>query len=325
MNSNDLLTTAQVAEMLDKSVNTIYKYVKEKKLRPVYEDSWQIDQTLLFKREDVEELREKLKMPGLTTGQVAKKLNLHVTTVNSYIKRGILQAEKHFHIGLGKHVYFVKEEEIENFKVHQDRFHDAKQFYQRDGSFFLFQSLHHPDKNEWGRIIDLTNEGKVMMDQGRTLSLPQAQEEGFVPKYTITEHPIIHQKGYCKFEFPKPQHISSPIYNVIDLFYQAYGRKNIRMTLMNDKIQLEVKPKFIEVDPVQYHMEWELLNKHLKDGKLLKRHNGFYIDSDLEAIVVHVRTEVKNQIKEQAELSGLTMDEFIGRLIKGYLSNSTSI
>lgn len=317
MIDKELLTTNEVAKILDKSVNTIYKYVKEKKLRPVYEDSWQIDQTLLFRRKDVEKLRELLKKPGLTTGEVANKLNLHISTVNSYVKKGILHAEKHYHIGLGREVYFVKEEELERFKNNHQSPNDAKKFFIRDGEFYLFQLFNHPTTNEWGRIIELVNDdGKIMTEQGRTLSLSQALNEGFLPTYYVPEHEFIHQKGYAVFQFPKPQHISSPIYNVVDLFYQQYGRKNIRMIVEQEQIHIEVKPKFLELDPDQYHAEFKVLDKHLVDGKILKRHNGIYIDSDLESIVVHVRTAIKEKVKQQAETEGLTMDEYVGKLIK---------
>jgi hypothetical protein len=81
-----------------------------------------------------------------------------------------------------------------------------------------------------GRIVELSkDDGKVMTEHGRLFSLESALEQGYVTVYDIPEHDFIHQKGYATFKFPKPSHISSPIYNVIELLYRYLGRKNIRL------------------------------------------------------------------------------------------------
>jgi predicted XRE-type DNA-binding protein len=115
--------------------------VKEKKLRPVYEDKWQIDSTLLFRKEDVLKLQKQLEKPGYTTGEVAEILEIHPTTVSSYIKKGLLKAEKDFHIGLGKEVYFIKEEELERFQREYQTNNKSKQFFIQNGNYYLFHIM----------------------------------------------------------------------------------------------------------------------------------------------------------------------------------------
>jgi predicted XRE-type DNA-binding protein len=114
--------------------------VKEKKLRPVYEDKWQIESTLLFRKEDVLKLQKQLEKPGYITAEVAEILEIHPTTLSSYIKKRLLKAEKDFHIGLGKDVYFIKEE-LERFQREYQTNNKSKQFFIQNGNYYLFQSL----------------------------------------------------------------------------------------------------------------------------------------------------------------------------------------
>ncbi|WP_158595152.1 helix-turn-helix domain-containing protein [Oceanobacillus piezotolerans] len=75
MEQQELLSTKEVAERLGLTVTTIYQYVKNKKLVPVYED-WTVDETMLFYESDVEKL-ENQRPTGYTTSEVAKKLGVH--------------------------------------------------------------------------------------------------------------------------------------------------------------------------------------------------------------------------------------------------------
>lgn len=52
-----IIKTSEAAEILQVKVSTVHKYVKEGKLKPVYEDDWQIDTTKLFYEDDILDLK----------------------------------------------------------------------------------------------------------------------------------------------------------------------------------------------------------------------------------------------------------------------------
>lgn len=316
-----LLTTKEVADYLNVSVQTIYKYIREKKLVPIYEDSWQIDETHLFKREDVIALKETLKKPGLTTGEVAKQLQVHPTTVFSYIKRGDLQAEKKPY--KGRELYFITEEALERFKVKHplQKKREQKRFYSKPLHVYLYQKVYHQQDRVMGRIMELNGDGgKVWTEQGEIFPLKELKERGFIFQ-RYKERPYITKKGYVSFSFKKPSHIAAPVFNVIELFYSKLSYRNMKLTEKDDVINLEVKPCLLEDIYEDTHVyEIKLLENHIKDGIMEKRHNGLLIDNNLELLTVHISKEKKHKLKKLAQKQYLSLEQYVLKLIEDRLN-----
>src|SRR5690606_27247431 len=108
----ELLSTKEVAKKLGVTVTTVYNYVKNKKLTPVYDD-WTVDETMLFYESDVERLLNQRPI-GYTTSQVAKRLGVHQTTISKQIKEGKIPAEKIRY--RGRMTYFVQEETLKKLE-----------------------------------------------------------------------------------------------------------------------------------------------------------------------------------------------------------------
>ena len=320
--NNNYLSTKKAAEELGVVVSTIYKYVKEGRLKPVYEDKWQIDETLLFRVEDIQRLKEKFDKPGNTTGEVAKKLGVHPTTVASYISKGILKATKQLY--KGRELYFISDEEIENMQnssVIRNK-QQKKAFYTSD-NYYLFQSLKNGD--QIARIMELDgDEGKVIVEDGRTLALSESKEIGFEKLENIAEHKYITKRGYAKFIFPKPVHISSPVYTIVELLYMNLGYRNIKMEVVDENIHLEVKPIVLKVSKTTHETEILTMEKHLVEGKLYLREDKVYIDTELEPIMVHVPSDLKEQIKNNADAAKVTLEEYVLELIRKSVSSDKS-
>lgn len=312
------LTTKEAAEELNVSVPTIYKYVKEKKLRPVYEDKWQIDETLLFKQEDVEEVKESFTKPGLTTGEVAKDVGVHPTTVASYINQGLLKATKQPY--MGRELYFIKEEDLESFKEHNNfqKNREKKQFFTKDKKYYLFQRLHNKEESILGRIMDLDGEkGKVLTEEGRAFLLSNMEDEGFSRVETFKERKYITKRGYAYFQFNLPNHISSPIFDLIELFYRKIGNKNMRLSINEGIIELEVKPILLSgiAESTNPH-EVQILKDHIKKGTVSVRHNGVLIDSEIDSLVVPIPSKLKEELKNVADKQGITLEKYVIGLLQ---------
>lgn len=318
---HSLLTTKEVAEHLNLSVQTIYKYIREKRLIPVYEDSWQIDETHLFKKEDVEALKEALKKPGFTTGEVAKQLQVHPTTVTSYIKRGELIAEKKPY--KGRELYFITEEALERFKAKHplQKKREQKGFYSKKLNLYLYQKVFHQHNREMGRIMKLNgDEGKVWTEQGEIFPLKELDERGFTT-HAYKDRPYITKRGYVTFYFKKPSHIAAPVFNIIELFYDKLSYRNMKLTEKEDFIKLEVKPCLLEnVHEATHAYEIQLLKDHINNGSIEMRHNGLLIENHLESLTVHLSREKKNKLKLLAQEHHLTLEQFILKIISDRIS-----
>jgi DNA-binding transcriptional MerR regulator len=314
---NDYLKTNEVANLLGVSISTIYKYVKEKKLTPVYQDKWRIDESLLFRPKEVEKLKDEFKKPGLTTGEVATKLNIHPTTVSSYIAKGILPATKKLY--KGRELYFIEQEDLDRFQENQrTNKREKKQFYSKTKGFFLFQVLTNERTNEKARIMEFDGQdGKAITEDGRILSLTQLKEEGFTKKQKLVEKKYITKRGFAVIELPKPNYINSPVFSIIEAFYQHLGPQNIKINSEKEYIYIEVKPIFIEGFTEElYQKEISIIEKHLKEGKLEVRHNGIIIDSDLEPLTLHIPSALKQSVVQNSKDQGLTIEEYTTKILQ---------
>jgi hypothetical protein len=66
----------------------------------------------------------------------------------------------------------------------------------------------------------------------------------------------------------------------------------------------------------EHRDEIDLLKNSLVEGKMIFRPNGVFLDSDLVSFVAYGSTQLKDQVKEYAELEGLTQEEFIIQSLK---------
>jgi hypothetical protein len=308
-----MINTKDAAELLGVKTSTIHRYVKDGKLEPVYKENWQIDGTKYFYLDDVKKLIE-LK-PGITTGEAAKILSLHPTTITQYINRGLLKTEKKLY--KGRELHFINSEELERFKESYEtkKKWEQKEFFDKDSGYGWFQLLMKVEgEKEVGRIVfNAEDEPFLLTNMDRKINLEDIKKEGFIPLYPLSEADYIHKKGYVKFSFPYTDQISNEVYEAIDVFYRFIGPKNMKMTVHKHTILVEVKPFLI---PLEYSQPIsELISNNLMEGKLIQRHDGIYIDSDLETITFSLPSKLKKAIKEDSEKLNLTMEEHVLEII----------
>ncbi|PGQ03352.1 helix-turn-helix domain-containing protein, partial [Bacillus cereus] len=99
------VTTKEAADLLGVTVQTILKKEKDGLIECVYKDNWKQFGSKIFYLEDIERLKNKNEVKGLSTKEVAEILNVAPSTIFTYIKSGKLPAsriEKR-----GKQVYVI--------------------------------------------------------------------------------------------------------------------------------------------------------------------------------------------------------------------------
>ncbi|KZE67968.1 hypothetical protein AWM68_17500 [Fictibacillus phosphorivorans] len=307
-----MITTKDAAEKLGVKSSTIHKYVKEGKLKPVYGDNWHIDATKLFYEDDVLELKKELAKPGISTGEAAELLGLHKTTITQYINKGLIHAEKKTY--RGRELNFISPEELERFKLSYEskQKRERKDFYDKETGYAWFQSFEDKEGNRNNRILlNQNGDPYLSTSQNEDISIEDIKPEGYKPVYLIKDHDYIHKRGYAKFTF-KP---SEDVYSIIELFYRNLGPKNLKLNLREDHfIEVEVKPILIkeEINEIQL----STLNNSLEEGNIIVRHDGVFIDSDLEIITIAAPSGLKKKIKQDSEKDNISMEDVVLNILK---------
>ncbi len=308
----EMITTNEAAEILNVKPSTIHKYVKQGELKPVYEDNWHIDNTKLFYKEDVEELKQKKGKPGITTGEASKLLGLHTATIFQYIQQGLLAAEKKLY--KGREFYFIAPEELERFKsfYEEQKRNEGKDFYDKDKNYAWYQEFLSPEgKDSNFLLLNEELQPYLQSQNGEKIPYEEIEKAGYKPVKKIPDIGYKTQKGFAKFQFTESQEF----YRTMGLFYSTLGPKNIKVFLdKENKITVEVKPILIKDDIPGYI--FSLLEESLIEGDISKRLEGVFIDSDLEVLAIAIPSELKRKIKGDAVRTKKTIEELVISILR---------
>ncbi|RFB51642.1 helix-turn-helix domain-containing protein [Bacillus thuringiensis] len=317
------VTTKEAADLLGVTVQTILKKEKDGLIECVYKDNWKQFGSKIFYLEDIERLKDKNEVKGLSTKEVAEILNVAPSTIFTYIKSGKLPAtmvEKR-----GKQVYLIDEEELEIFILdyEKNKTKERKTFITKiqNADIYLYQLLTHQHNGKAARVIEINGaDGKILTEDEEIFSLSTYKEhdytfEPFIKKAVITK------RGYLSFSFKKPQLFNSITYNLINLFYKELGVTNMRLSILSDTIRLEIKPFVLQVDPLQFQEEIRYLHSHMKSGTILPHVEGIYFKSNVEPLTFHADHEFKQKVVEMAAEAGMRQEEFLLQAVKSYMIN----
>ncbi|PGO57986.1 excisionase, partial [Bacillus cereus] len=315
------VTTKEAADLLGVTVQTILKKEKDGLIECVYKNNWKQFGSKIFYLEEIERLKNKNEVKGLSTKEVAEILNVAPSTIFTYIKSGKLPAtmvEKR-----GKRVYLIDEEELEIFMLDYEKTKtkERKTFITKiqQEEIYLYQLLTHKHTGKTARVIEINgSDGKVLTEDEEIFLLSTYKEHdySFEP---LQKQTVITKRGYLSFSFKKPQLFHSITYNLINLFYKELGVTNMRLHITPDTIKLEIKPFVLQVDPLQFQEEVKYLHSHMKSGTILPHVEGIYFKSNVEPFTFHADHEFKQRVVQMAADAGIGQEEFLLQAVKFYI------
>ncbi len=316
------VTTKEAANLLGVTVQTILKKEKDGLIECVYKDNWKQFGSKVFYVEDIERLKNKEELKGLSTTEAAEILNVAPSTIFSYIKSGKLPAE--MVKKRGKPVYLIDEEELEIFMLDYEKVKtkERKTFFTKihDKDIYLYQLLRHLHTGKTARLIDLNgNDGKVLTEEEEVFPLSTYKEENYSFE-PFHKQAVITKRGYLSFSFKKPQLFNSITYNLINLFYKELGFTNMRLNITSDTINLEVKPFVLQVEPLQFQEEIKYLHAHMNSGVILPHVKGVYFKSNVEPLSFHATHELKQKVIQMAADIGMRQEEFLLHVVQDYIN-----
>lgn len=311
-----MITTSEAAELLSVKPSTIHQYVKAGKIKPVYEENWQIDATKLFYKNDIELLKKQLEKPGITTGEAAELLGVHPTTVSLYINQGELHAEKKKY--RGRNIFFISPKEIERFKSEyiNVKKRERKEYYDKETGYAWFQSFKDRKGNANNRIlVDEDGQPFLLTSEGEKILYAEIDKKGYKPVNPIKDIPYKNKRGFAKFRFSETE----AFYQIVELFYKYLGPKNTKI-LLDDNREIEVMVRPVLIEEIINEDVYKVLKEALIEGEVTKRIDAIYIDSDVEILAIAAPSNLKQKIKADAEEQNLTMEELVIRILNQYYS-----
>ncbi|AKR38927.1 helix-turn-helix domain-containing protein [Bacillus cereus] len=317
------VTTKEAANLLGVTIQTILKKEKDGLIECVYKDNWKQFGSKIFYLEDIERLKNKDTVKGLSTKEAADILNVAPSTIFTYIKSGKLPATKVEK--RGKQVYLIDEEELEIFMLDYEKTKtkERKTFIAklRDEDIYLYQLLTHQHTGKIARVIEINGaNGKILTEDEEIFPLSTYKEHdySFEP---FRKQAVITKRGYLSFSFKKPQLFNSITYNLINLFYKEIGVTNMRLSVSSDTIKLEIKPFVLQVDPLQFQEEIKYLHSHMKSGTILPHVEGIYFKSNVEPFTFHADYKFKQKVVQMAADAGIGQEDFLLQAVKSYMKN----
>lgn len=316
----DILTTQQVAEILELSVQSVYRYLKNGEIKPIYQDKWKQDKSHLFRLSDVEALKLKIQRPqGKGVAEAAAVLNASNSTVIKYIKSGELKATMHKY--KGRNTYFIQDQDLADFKERKQgeglSTLGKSRSFAKDKIHYLFQPF--VNGVDVARVIAVSPPIELIWDN-KTYTLDQIREMGFTPFYKINiKKTIINKQNKIVFEVPvNYENLNSIAFKSIDMLIQIFGVTNIKFEFDEKYIKVIVYETFIELDQGYISNNEELfsfLKKHISQGALILRHNGYIFDSELNSITFPISKELKESLKNRADKLGISLKQHVQNIV----------
>lgn len=309
MYDQQYMDTNEVKQYLGITNFTCKKLMTEEKLIPVNKDTWRLDGSFLFRREDVIQLQAQLQVDGLTLNQASKKFQVSMYQLYKWVEEHELPYSIRMH--RNRETKFVKEEDVIRLTAQLD---DANHLYtySRKYGVLLLQKFTHG--NTIARVISIPKRGEIMLadEFDNKMTLQEAKEKGFVPAYTLCRQPRSHHQRFVKLRFPKAHYLRHDTFYRIDLLLQYVSPRNMRISEEHNFWIVDIRQSLIEV-PMSLQQEWiDSLMPYVIEGKLVKRRtNSIYLDSNSITKSIVLSSSQYEAVTEIASKENITIEEFI--------------
>ncbi|PGZ96093.1 DNA-binding protein [Bacillus pseudomycoides] len=308
------MDTNEVKEYLRITSFTFKKLMKENKLTPINKDTWRLDGSFLFRREEVTVLQSQLHIEGITLNQASKQFHVSMYQLCKWIEEGELSYTIQIH--RNKETKFVQEEEVKQLV---ERLDDANALYtySRKYNVVLFQKF--IQGNTIARITSIPKRGDIIVTDefGNDMKLQEGKESGFLPAYQLSDKPRSHHQKFVKFRFLKTHNLRSDIFQRMDFLLQYVSPRNLRISEEHNFWIIEIRQSLIQV-PIQFQQEWiDSLMPYIIEGKLVKRpNNSIYLDSNSVTKSIVLSSSEYQSISNIVNEEKISIEEFITSAIR---------
>jgi hypothetical protein len=308
------MTTNEVKDYLGISHFIFNNLLKQGQLTPINKDTWRLDGSFLFSREEIEKLKGEREIEGITLYQASKKYHISMNQLEKWIKDEMLVYTVQEH--RNRQTKFVKDDDIRKL-VQQVEPANAVYTFSQKHNVVLFQKF--IKGNTLARIISIPKRGDIILldEFGNNLTLSVALKEGYDSAYILSDKPRSHHQRFVKFRFPKSDQLRNNIFHLIDNILQYVSPRNIKISEEKGFWYFEIRQSLITVPP-EIQMEWiNELTPYIIEGKIVPRVNhSVYLDSNTVTKPVILTNKEYQYIKKITSETNSSIEEFIAVAIR---------
>ncbi|MFF2242522.1 DNA-binding protein [Bacillus thuringiensis] len=308
------MTTNEVKDYLDISHFIFNNLMKQGKLTPINKDTWRLDGSFLFSREEVEKVKEERKIEGITLYQASKEYHISMNQLEKWIEEGKLVYSLIDH--RNRKTKFVKEEDIRALVQQIGQVNPVYTFSQKHTVVLLQKFI---KGNTLARVTSIPKRGDIqLLDEfGTNMILSEALEEGYKSAYMLSDKPRSHHQRFVKFRFPKSEQLRNNIFHSIDNILQYVSPRNIKISEEETFWYFEIRQSLVTLPP-GIQMEWiEELTPYIIEGKMVPRMNqSVYLDSNTVTKSVILTSKEYKYMKEITSDTNGSIEEFIAVAIR---------
>lgn len=313
-NQQVIMNTTEVREYLGVSNFVVNNLIKQEELIPINKDTWRLDGSFLFKKEDVEAIKKERETEGITLYQASKKYGVSTYQLEKWLEDGKLTATIQEH--RNRETKFITEEDLLQLVKQYDQANALYTYSQKYNTVLFHRYI---QGNTIARVFSIPKRGDIMLidEFGSEFTIKEALKSGFVPAYDLSDKPRSHHQRFVKFRLPKSDQLRSSSFQLIDLILQYVSPRNLKISEEEGYWYFDIRQSLIEL-PMGMQMEWiETLTPYLIEGKLIKRvNNSVYLDSSSVTKPVTMSNKEYQAINKIVEETNSTIEEFIASAIR---------
>ncbi|PGH79706.1 DNA-binding protein [Bacillus thuringiensis] len=325
MNENSFvnMNTAEVKKYLGVSQFILNHLIKQELLMPINKDTWRLDGSFLFKREEVERIKKEKEVEGITLYQASKKYDVSTYQIEKWIEDGELTAIIQAH--RNRETIFVNEEALLRLLKQYDQTNTLYTYSQKHHTILFHRYI---QGNTIARVISIPKRGDILLidEFGSEFTLNEAKQIGFVPAYDLPDTPRSHHQKFVTFRIPKSDQLRSHSFQVIDFILQYVSPRNVKISVEEGFLYFNIRQSLIAF-PMGMQLEWiESLTPYLIEGKLVQRvNNSVYLDSNSVTKSVTISSKEYQSIHKIVEETNSTIEEFISSAIREKIKHTQQI
>lgn len=312
------MTTNEVKDYLNISQFIFNNLMKQGQLTPINKDTWRLDGSFLFNREEVIKLKENREIEGITLYQASKEFHISMNQLEKWIAEEELVYTVQTH--RNRQTKFVKEEDIRKL-VQQVEPANAKYTFSHKHNVVLFQKF--MKGNTIARIISIPKRGDIILldEFGNNVTLSTALKEGYEPAYLLSDKPRSHHQRFVKFRFPKSDQLRNNTFQLIDNLLQYVSPRNLKVFEEEGYWYFEIRQSLVTLSPGR-QMEWiNELSPYIIEGKIVPRVNhSVYLDSNTVTKPVILTNNEYEYIKKITSETNSSIEEFIAVAIRNKIN-----
>lgn len=314
-------TRKEAADKLGVSMNTIYHYYKQGKIKKI-PDPHRLHREVRYEKAEIDQLAAEMEEQpdGLSPAHVAKQLGISVQLVYKHIREGTIEASE-VPVGDERFHYVISEESLEKVKEElRPQFGKIRrtEYYDSSRDIALFQHFYSAkiptarimknEKQQWCFYLPITQKW-ISYEEG-------IGTNDLVPFYSIHQ-PSLQGSGYVKLLIKKDEDVFYPF---IDYLFNIWGVENVRIRDKGESAYIVVKSGAKPFEEQPFSVE-ELI-PFVIEGSIYFQENFFITESGYRKTSLELPILMHEQIKTLAEKEKITMSEWVEQALKKVLKNS---